>query len=425
MRINLALVAAAAVSVGLLAPAGAGEVVDVGALELEDALFWDGVEIEHAEVSSEADCGREGPCWEYTFDILEPGHQLRVAIDIRNRSNRYRFSLRGPSGGELVGLVGGGTFSRELYVPTPQPGRWRITVVPTEVTEGFFRMRAKLEDVPTQPEPGTPLPPNLVVVPPHEFGFTAPVTWLPFPWNDPPPLEVAGVAPTSCLPDETAEHLAIRCLRFSAGLGNSGPGPLDLRFSPFTDVTGEPTMYQALHYAGTSQVTLHEAGTYEYHFTHAHYHYTDFNTYELWHVTDAETGAMEQVGHGQKAGFCVIDQKIADFSRFDHDPYRTYTGGDCLGLGSQGASMGLSSGWADVYRWQRAGQYVEFFGQPDGRYVVRVIADAAGRLIEVDDTDNVGYAYIEVEGDDITLLERGWGSDPWDPAKTLWTDWHR
>ena len=81
--------------------------------------------------------------------------------------------------------------------------------------------------------------------------------------------------------------------------------------------------------------------------------------------------------------------------------------------------LGLSVGWGDVYRWQRPGMYVEFGGQPNGRYVVRSIVDAEHRVLETNDGDNVSYAYIEVQGRTIELLERGWGLDPWDPDKVV------
>lgn len=34
-----------------------------------------------------------------------------------------------------------------------------------------------------------------------------------------------------------------------------------------------------------------------------------------------------------------------------------------------------------------------------------------------------GYTYIKVKGDDITVLERGRGKDPWDPNKVIVRDW--
>ena len=63
--------------------------------------------------------------------------------------------------------------------------------------------------------------------------------------------------------------------------------------------------------------------------------------------------------------------------------------------------------------------YVEFDGNGNGRYVVRSVVDEMDNVLESDDTDNVSYAYIEVQGDTVEILERGWGTDPWDDRKVV------
>ena len=78
--------------------------------------------------------------------------------------------------------------------------------------------------------------------------------------------------------------------------------------------------------------------------------------------------------------------------------------------------LGLTRGWGDVYRWQRPGQYVEFGDHGDGRYVVRAIVDKPGEVKETNERDNAGYALIQVTGENVTILERGQGHSPWDPA---------
>ena len=78
--------------------------------------------------------------------------------------------------------------------------------------------------------------------------------------------------------------------------------------------------------------------------------------------------------------------------------------------------LGLSTGWGDVYRWQRPGQFVDFDGQGDGYYVVQAIVDIAHN-VEGTQNDNVSYAYIHIVGDRIDIIERGLGTSPWDPNK--------
>ena len=43
-------------------------------------------------------------------------------------------------------------------------------------------------------------------------------------------------------------------------------------------------------------------------------------------------------------------------------------------------------------------------------------------MLTAHDGDNVGYAYIHVVGDRVTVLERGQGSSPWDQHKKVFTD---
>jgi hypothetical protein len=35
------------------------------------------------------------------------------------------------------------------------------------------------------------------------------------------------------------------------------------------------------------------------------------------------------------------------------------------------------------------------------------------------DINNVAYAYFRVTGNDVRVIERGHGTDPWDPSKTV------
>jgi len=84
--------------------------------------------------------------------------------------------------------------------------------------------------------------------------------------------------------------------------------------------------------------------------------------------------------------------------------------------------LGLGTGWGDIYVYGLDGNYVEFGENTDGLYVVRSIADAFNDVLETDESDNQGYAYIKVSGNNIKVLERGHGSSPWDPAKRPTTD---
>ena len=129
-------------------------------------------------------------------------------------------------------------------------------------------------------------------------------------------------------------------------------------------------------------------------------------------------------GTGTKSGFCPADQLFGDWWSFDQQE-RGYFGegdnptGNCFSP-SDGL-LGLTSGWGDVYRWQRPGQYVEFAGNGDGLYVVRATVDKANHILESNETDNTSYTLIRVVGRSVDIIERGRGRSPWDSHKVVYT----
>lgn len=142
-------------------------------------------------------------------------------------------------------------------------------------------------------------------------------------------------------------------------------------------------------------------------------------------MADTKKGGLKPAGVGTKSGFCPADQLFGDWHSFGQMPPGTFGEGDSATGGScfspDGGRIGLSTGWGDVYRWQRPGQYVEFGGQPDGVYVVRTTADIFDHVLEENENDNASYALIRVTGEKIEILERGWGADPWDKTKVVFT----
>ncbi len=92
---------------------------------------------------------------------------------------------------------------------------------------------------------------------------------------------------------------------------------------------------------------------------------------------------------------------------------------------TDGAWIGLSRGWTDVYGWTTPGNYVEFGSNDDGLYVVRSAFDTRDLVDETNESDNHAYALIEVSGSRVDVLERGYGKDPWDPRKEVVRPWWR
>jgi hypothetical protein len=72
----------------------------------------------------------------------------------------------------------------------------------------------------------------------------------------------------------------------------------------------------------------------------------------------------------------------------------------------RGSSMvnGISVGWADVYNWYLADQYIEISGVPDGVYVIETVANPTRTVHETTFADNTARTTIRLERDTVTVL---------------------
>jgi hypothetical protein len=403
----------------------------VFALRSGEEVFWDGPE----SISQAAFLPQLHPvvcendiasCVDYSIDVLEPAARLRVGIDTADdpdfdNGEFLELYLYNPSGEQVA--IDQPAYSGEVVALSPSPGRWVARVVAARASEATFWMRAKLEKrIPDRTGQNVLLP-NLRLTPPFEFTFAAPATVFGPSLSDPRP------AAQGCTADESVDYNPTRCLRFSIGPENIGSGHLELVYVAGDDPTGG-TVIQRIHHADGS-VSEREAGRYEYHATHAHYHHAAFASLELYRVLDEETGQMELAGTGPKVGFCMGDYLIVKWQSFENAPDRARLS-ECRGIldsPASGTRIGLTQGWADVYSYSLPGNYVDFGNNGPGRYVVRAKANYADTILESRADDNFSYSYFKVTRDQhgvdtIDVLERGYGRDPWDRPERIATD-HR
>ena len=396
--------ALAPVALRWVRPAAAA-VAPVARLTVGKGAFWEGTVHRRNSNGERA----------YAISVAPGGHQLRVAFDHPDYRVFFSLDVRDPDG--RVAASGGGYNSSELVVSKPRAGVWTAVVTVGDGSYGEFRLRAILDRAPRRP-PAKPvtLLPNLQLIPPYEFTFKGSLGSLAY-----------GTSATgSCTPDDTVEYQGVRCLRFSVGPANVGAGPLELRFEAMQGLVAPGTAYQRL-YRSDGSFSEREAGTFEYHKTHTHYHHTGFGSLELYKVTDRKRGTMTKAGRGPKQGFCTADVMIANWWSFANAGQDS-AHSECVSQNANGRNnptgtmMAISPGWADLYSWEQDGNYVDFGNNTDGYYVVRSTADASGYVRESNENDNTSYAYIQVTGNSVRVLERGRGQSPWDARKVLARD---
>lgn len=376
-----------------------------------------------------------------------------------------------------------GAYAVEVFLPAPAAGTYTVRVIPESVHDMAFRLRAKLEapTEPVRGKPGPAvLTPNLRAIPPFEFNFYSPTaTYGP---GAPVPAPGASCMAEEIEEAVEVGRPAPRvCLRYSMGFENAGDGMFWLSvFCPacqhyyqhvkpvgqaacdvfwgiwdpsrrcqMGDTTGEPgtsqdwPLTQVRFYAdGTccKVEPLGSAGVGRFHPTHAHLHYQNAYFFELLRVSDEEWTPedgrpkhLDKVGPGGKLGIFPGDELMADWDRFyqhRRGACPRHTPDHCgMGMGNHPLTgIGeprVNAGWGDVYEWNRGGNYVDFpadlLGRPfEGYYVLRGNSDPDGLIIETNEKDNKSYGFIHVLSDGtVELLERGYGTDPWDKGKIL------
>lgn len=198
----------------------------------------------------------------------------------------------------------------------------------------------------------------------------------------------------------------LRCLRFDQGEYNLGDGPLELHV-----YQGTSEAYQRIYASDGSVRQVGPMGEVQFSDSHGHFHYRGFQDVQLYRIADG--GSLEFVTDGVGKGICMGDVEMYSFGRSDGPisplGYPVF-GGTCDVATHQDPNdptfpntdyfeMGISVGWADVYPWFIADQYVDITDAPDGKYAVVVRQDVNGRVVEKDTTNNTAIGCVEITGD--------------------------
>ena len=353
-----------------------------------EAVFWTGPRLDEGS-------GK----WSYDLHVEKASFRLRIGLDHPKVEDDYSMDVRTPGGQTHRIDAGNGLYSSEVLIADPEPGKYVLTVRASDVTNSNFRVRAKLEE--REPSLGTkrgPVLPNLQVLPAHEATFLFPLTNGSTP---DPPMGLDTLGLESCHPEEHAEDRAVRCLRFAYGVRNTGLGPLQLHYEGGAAAQERPLIQRIQRADGT--YFDRAAGLARLHKTHGHYHHDAAIGLQLFSVSDPKKGGLEPAGEKRTKGFAHREELLREWDTFY--PQWTRFG------------FGLGAGWADIYEWNRPGNYIDFGLNGDGLYVIRIQADPVKEILESNERDNWGYTYFRVTGDEIELLEAGRGKHPWDPCR--------
>ena len=174
-------------------------------------------------------------------------------------------------------------------------------------------------------------------------------------------------------------------LRFSTTSWNSGTGPLELVAGQVDTGSGKQQVYQRIYLSDRTSF-LHLAGWFEWHPLHNHFHFDDYALYTLQPV-NAPGGSLRT---GQKTTFCVMDTTKINTQLPGAPGSAVYS--TC---GSQ--IQGMSVGWGDTYGSQLAGQEIDFTGNADGLYQLKIGIDPNNLLIESNKSDNGSCVLLNIK----------------------------
>lgn len=198
-----------------------------------------------------------------------------------------------------------------------------------------------------------------------------------------------------------------RCLRWDQGEYNLGKGPLELH--NYSNVGDGTDLWQRI-YSTDGSVAQAKAGQVRFSSTHGHFHAQGFQEIGLYERNpDGSLGRL--VARPPNKGICMVDIENSYFGRTDKggNPLQMDLPGTCDASLHQDPNdptypnelylqMGITVGYADVYPWFVADQYIDTTNVPDGRYIVRATVNGSRRIRESDYDNNSAQACVEIAG---------------------------
>lgn len=200
-----------------------------------------------------------------------------------------------------------------------------------------------------------------------------------------------------------------KLLKFPVVTTNIGTGPLEVNaIRPNVDSVDWATHQTIYHVNGTKTVLPKSKS--QFYFAgdeHRHWHFKDFDLYELHDAT----GTKLQIG--EKHGFCLEDNtsyrdwpstgKNGSPKKAVYSENKTKACGDGLPLALY-IQHGLSVGWGDTYPVSLPDQFINITGLPDGVYTVKVTANWQQMIREANYQNNSAVAKIQITGTTVKVI---------------------
>jgi lysyl oxidase len=221
----------------------------------------------------------------------------------------------------------------------------------------------------------------------------------------------------SCYPQETTglnqetptptANGPTRCLRWDQGEYNFGAGPLELHnYSNKGDGTN---LYQRI-YSTDGSIGQKLAGAVKFSSTHGHFHAQGFQDIGLYRRgLGGKRGKL--IARPPNKGICMVDIENGNFARTKRptNPLQMDLPGTCDASTHQDAhdptfanepylQMGITPGFADVYPWFVADQYIDVSTIPDGKYILRATVNRSRRIHESSYSNNSAQSCVEIRG---------------------------
>jgi hypothetical protein len=211
-------------------------------------------------------------------------------------------------------------------------------------------------------------------------------------FTKPPNLKPLPASNFSLVADAAGDYT----LRFSTTSWNNGAGALQLEGGAVSTGGDKQQVYQRIFNSdGTSALSF--AGWFTYHPGHSHIHFDDYALYTLQPVN--VSGGSSRTG--QKTTFCLMDTTRINTSLPGAPANAVYT--IC-----QSQIQGMSVGWGDTYGPNLAGQEIDFTGNPDGIYQLKIEIDPKKVIVESDENDNVSCVLLRItKPSTVTILDSG------------------